>query len=378
MADIPFFRNLKLKQFEFWKKSPEKILGLDFGSSSIKLIQLKKEHETAVLETYGEIALGPYDNKSVGQAVSFSKEKLESALTDLLKESDAKAKDAVISIPLRSSFVRVIEFPQMSEGELKVAVPFEARRYVPVPLTDVEMDWWEIPEALLPEKKTESEEETFKKRKTMSVLFVAIHKEIIENYRTLASDLGLEIRGFEIEVFSLARSSFYQELSPILLLDFGASSTRFTIMDYGIIRSTHQISQGSQNLSWALMRSLGSDFNLAEEMKRKIGLSDKPENQQAVSIINPFLEIILSEAKRMIADYRWRYKRSINHVFLAGGGSQLKGFANLATNSLGIETGQINPFQNVIYPAFLESVLKEIGPSFGIALGLAIRGLKEE
>lgn len=378
MADIKFFKNLDLKKgLAFWAKPQTSVLGIDIGSASVKVAQLRKEKETAVLETYGELAVGPYDGKSIGQPANLAPEKMTELLTDLLKESGVKTNEGMLSIPLRASFMTTIDLPLMSEQELKNAMLLEARRYVPIPLTDVEVDWWEIPESLVLKQK-EDGERIFQKRKTTEILLVAIHKEIIEKYRNMAERIGLQVRGFEIENFSIARSSLYQELSPILLIDIGAASTKFTILDYGIVRFSHQIPQGSQNLTLALMHSTGGDFAFSEETKRKIGLSDRPENQEAANTIKPILEFIFSEAKKVMSDYRRHSRRSVNHAVLSGGGALLKNLVNFSANALGIETDLANPFQRVAYPAFLEPVLKEIGPSFAVAIGLALRGLKEE
>lgn len=378
MADIPFFKNLALKsKINLWRKTSPRIIGLDLGSSSIKLVQLKKERERAILETYGEISTGPYFKKEVGQVVHLTEEQTVEIIKDLLKESGAKTNEVILSVPLKSSFITTIDLPLMSDNELKEAVPFEARRHIPLPLTEVEMDWWALPQALEIKRK-DSQESIFEKKEKIKVLLVAIHKERIEEYRTIVSHSGLKIKGFEIEVFSLARSALLQELSPILLIDLGASSTKMAVMDYGVVRLTHQFQRGSQEISAVLSHSLNVSFERAEKLKKEIGLSLKPEDQEIVGVIKPVMDHIFSEAKRIMIDYRRKEGRSISHLILAGGGSSLKGIVDFAINNLGIEARMVNPFRKVAYPLFLDPVLKEISPSLAISLGLALRGLKEE
>lgn len=355
----------------------QRIIGLDIGSASVKLVQLKKEKERAILETYGELSIGPYLKKETGRVISLTEDESVLIIKELLKESGAKTNEAVVSVPLKSSFITTIDFPLMSEAELKEAVSFEARRHIPISLSEVEIDWWAMPKALETKKRAE-EEELFEKKEKVKVLLVAIHKEVIEKFRAIASRAGLNIKGFEIEVFSLARSSIMQELNPILLIDFGASSTKMSVVDYGVIRETLQFQRGSQEITLALSHSLNIDFSRAEKIKKETGLSLKPEDQEATSVIRPVLDHILSEAKRIMIDYRKQEQRSISHVVLSGGGSSLKGLADLVINDLGVEARLTNPFRKTAYPLFLEPVLKEIGPSLAIATGLALRGLKEE
>lgn len=378
MADISFFENLALKsKLGFLKGESQRIIGLDIGSASIKLVQLKKEKERGILETYGELNIGPYLKKEAGQVISLTEDESVLIIKDLLKESGAKTNEIIVSVPLKSSFITTIDFPLMSDAELKEAVSFEARRHIPISLSEVEIDWWAMPKALETKKRAE-EDGLFEKKEKVKVLLVAIHKEIIEKFRAIALKAGLSIKGFEIEVFSLARASIMQELSPILLIDFGASSTKMSVVDYGVIRETLQFQRGSQEITLALSHSLNIDFPRAERIKKEVGLSLKPEDQETVSVIRPILDHILAEAERIIIDYRRREERSISHIVLSGGGSSLKGLADLVINNLGIEARLANPFRKTAYPLFLEPVLKEIGPSLAIATGLALRGLKGE
>src|SRR3989338_2928921 len=378
MADISFFENLALKsKLGFLRGESQRIIGLDIGSASVKLVQLKKEKERGILETYGELSIGPYLKKETGQIVSLTEDELVLIIKDLLKESGAKTNEIIVSVPLKSSFITTIDFPLMSDAELKEAVSFEARRHIPISLSEVEIDWWAMPKALETKKRVE-EEGLFEKKEKVKVLLVAIHKEVIERFRAIASKAGLHIKGFEIEVFSLARASIMQELSPILLIDFGASSTKMAIVDYGVIRETLQFQRGSQEITLALSHSLNIDFPRAPKSIKRIGLSLKPEHQETASVIRPILDHILAEAERIIIDYRRREERSISHIALSGGGASLKGLADLVINNLGIEARLANPFKKTAYPLFLEPVLKDIGPSLAIATGLALRGLKEE
>ena len=117
-------------------------------------------------------------------------------------------------------------------------------------------------------------------------------------------------------------------------------------------------------------------FSRAEEMKREIGFSSRPEYKEAAAVIEPLLDLIFMEARRTIADYRRRRNRVIDHVILTGGGALLNGVVDFAVNKIGIETVLADPFSKVEHPSFLRPVLKEAGPSFSNVLGLALRGLK--
>lgn len=84
---LPFLNSI------FRKRGGESVAGIDFGSSAIKVVQLRKKNEQAVLETYGSVALGPYAGIDTGRATRLSSEKLVEALKDVLQESKITATD---------------------------------------------------------------------------------------------------------------------------------------------------------------------------------------------------------------------------------------------------------------------------------------------
>lgn len=373
--DITFFKKLEFPgSLALFRKRETSVIGVDFGSSSLKLVQLRKEKEQAVLETYGELAAGPYGGGEVGKSVRLVSEKVTQMLSDLLKEANVTARRAVVSVPLRSSFVTQISLPLMSEAQLKEAIGFEARRYIPVPVGEVVLDWWVLPQGLSGEG--EKEEGLAKERKFMEVLLVAIHREVLEKYKSIFEKTGIEITSFEIEVFSQVRAALFREVSPVLLVDFGSSATRFSVVDYGIVRISHSLDKGSQDLTQALSRSLGIDFERAEKLKRDTGLSPRPEHQEIRGVLEPVLDHIFSEGQRVAEEYRRRSEHSLRRLWLCGGASNLKGLVDFTINKFGVEARLAHPFSRVDYPAFLEPVLKELGPVFTTSLGLALRELQ--
>ena len=107
---------------KFFAQPEPRALGIDIGSSAIKIVQLKKKNGQAILETYGELALGPYAGLSVGQAVALSPDKLASALSDLMREKEVNVttKACGLSIPFSSSLMAVID---MAAATAKVTAP---------------------------------------------------------------------------------------------------------------------------------------------------------------------------------------------------------------------------------------------------------------
>ncbi len=356
--------------FSMFGGKPEGILGIDIGSSSIKLVQLKKEKERAILETYGELSLANYAKGEDGRSVVMVNDKIKEALTDIIRESQAKASRAVISIPLRNSFVTTMTMPELSKDELKEAISYEARKYIPIPLVETTIDWW-----VLPPESTEAAASSLgsAQKQFINVLLVAVPNEVIEKYKAIFSGAGVTISGFEIESFGEARAVRH-DAGTSLMMDLGASSTKMALIDNGVVRATHSVSQGAWTLTQALQQSLGLDFERAEALKREFGIVRRPETQGAVSVLEPLIDSIAQEGERFVLDWKRRGGRSISKVWLGGGGALLRGIDDVMVKKFGVEAEIINPFAKVIYPAFLEPTLKEIGATFATAVGLGLRG----
>jgi type IV pilus assembly protein PilM len=132
---------------ELFSKKSGSVLGIDIGSSSIKVVQISRKNGHAILETYGELALGPYTGKGVGESVALPQEKIIEAVKDMLKEKEVNitTMSCGVAIPFASSLMAVIEMPDVSRKELEQMIPIEARKYVPVPISEVTLDWYVIP-----------------------------------------------------------------------------------------------------------------------------------------------------------------------------------------------------------------------------------------
>ena len=355
----------KLKGFFSSFQKENRFLGVDIGTSSIKIAQLRRERERGILETYGEISLG-----DVGRSIAVNQDKLKEAIADIIKEAKATAKSAVVSVPLRSSFLTVMKMPRLPDRELTEAIPYEARKYIPVPISDVVVDWWVLPPSGRERAESSIGSGT---RSFMEVFLAAVPRDLIDKYKTVFLDTGLEIESFEIEPFSCARASLRRDLGTVLLMDFGARSVKFAIADGGAIRAAHNFEKGSQDISLTLSQSLGVDFERAEILKREVGLFHGPETEGISNVIEPIVDIINSEGERFLLDWKRAGGATISKVIVSGGGAMLKNLNDSIIKKYGVEVEMANPFAKVVYPAFLEHTLTEIGSTFTNAIGLALK-----
>ena len=355
-------------------------LGIDIGSSSIKVVEIEKKDERVVLRNYGEIALGPRAGISVGQATNLPPEKVAEALKDLLAEASISPQHILFAIPLSSSLLSVIELPDVGKKELESMIPLEARRYIPIPLSEVSLDWWVLPKIGTQQKPAPQADGEQKVVGKIEVIIAALHNDVMQKYQTIKqlAHMPGDASHYEIEIFSNIRSVVGHGLDATLVIDMGASSAKLAIVDKGVVRGSHMISSGAQEITTALARSLSISFDKAEEIKRRTGAMGDYEGRDVLTIAQVVLPNLIDEASRFAQNYERKYDTKIKKVILIGGGACLKGIEKIVAKGFpdaSIVVG--DPFSRVEAPSSLASNLKKIGPSFGIALGVALRGLEE-
>jgi type IV pilus assembly protein PilM len=362
-------------------KGGDSAIGIDIGSSTIKVVEIKKKGGKAILETYGSIALGPYDDLEAGKVTNLSVDKVIAALKEVLKQSGVTGSSLALAIPVQSSLIFTIELPaQIGEAEMAEIVPTEARKYIPLPITEVSIDYFVLPkrEASFVDMNTEVSETTPTLVPTdkINVLVVATQNDAVARYRSIVSGCNLSAAFFEIEVFSSIRSNFEHELSPVLLMDFGASRTKLSIVEFGMVKGYHTIERGGADITNSISKSLSLSFSEAEKMKKDFGLFGNPAEKSLADIIKVHVDYIFSETNNVLLGYEKKYNRTISKVIFTGGGSILKGLQEVAVNNFKAEIEKGRPFAKISAPAFLSKVLDNMGPEFAVALGLALRKLQ--
>jgi type IV pilus assembly protein PilM len=352
------------------------VIGVDIGSSSIKVVQLKKKAGKAVLQTYGEIALGPYAGIEIGRATKLPAEKIAEAMLDLLKEANVSTPDAAMSIPMRSSMVSVFKMPDMKSQQLAQMVPIEARKYIPVPIAEVSMDWFVIPK--IEDEEAAPTTEKIGLQKFQEVMTVAIHNDILNDFNLVVNKTGLKTSFFEVEMFSTARSVLEPGyLMPVMIVDIGAGATKVYITERGVVRDSHIIGKGSQDITLAISKSLGVPVDFAEKLKRSFGANSPQQDEVITNISDITMNPIFTDANNILLKFQKEHNKNVSMVLLTGGGALLKGLPEKAQQKFGIQTLISNPFDKVETPAFLEGVLQQTGVMFAGAIGLAMRKLQE-
>jgi type IV pilus assembly protein PilM len=339
-------------------------IGIDIGSSSIKIVQLRDLRGVPTLLTYGELQLGPYEGIDIGRVTHLPADKAAEALTTIIKEAGATGTHVALSISYNSSFMSMMLVPTTDHEQIGAMIPIEARKYIPTSLSKVSLDW-------VPLGVTENQNST-------KVLVSAIYNEATEWYENIMKTGAYEVAAREIEVFSTIRSVVSPKDETVAIVDLGASSTRLYIVSKGIVKKTHSIPLSGSEITASLADELGIEYEKAEEKKRALGLAGDPHDTRVQKIILGHVERGMRELHIVMKRFEQEEHATIQKVILSGGGSLLSGLTTFAHDMFAVPVVMAVPFSKVAYPAFLEGTLKEGGAVFSAALGAALRTYRLE
>jgi type IV pilus assembly protein PilM len=345
------------------------VVGIDIGSSSIKVVEIKEDKEVLTLVTYGELQLGPYAGRGIGESVILTPKQEQEALVDVLRESAVTAKKAVFAMPLSSSFVTNVSIEAEPKADLTPLVRIEARKVIPASLTEITLDWAEVEKKKDPslDKKQKAAESTRR-----DVLIAAIQNSALERFKVLMQYANMQEPPTEIECFSTIRSIYETASSDTVIIDIGSVSSKLYIVKNGLLMRMHRIRAGGTIATENISQSLKLAFEDAELKKQNA--SDKDTDFAAMQRAHhSSYERAFREFNQVIREYEQKQGAITSPVYVCGGGAMFPGIDSLLHEVTSREVVRAHPFRKVAYPAFMQDTLKEIGPTFTASLGAALR-----
>ncbi|MBI2017863.1 type IV pilus assembly protein PilM [Candidatus Daviesbacteria bacterium] len=337
-------------------------VGLDIGFSSIKVVALSKDKQFKL------VSLGSIPAPSPGM-ISDSDPDLEAvavAIKRLLDDTKIEDKEVVVALPESKVFTRVIDdLPYLTDAELSSAIKYASEEFIPMPLTEVNLNW----QVLLKSKDRSKDTKTV-------VLVIASPKNVVSKYVKVLSMAALHPKALETETIAVTRSLVGNNpFSPSsLIIQLGATTTDFAVVSKGLIWLTRSISTGGSALTRSLAQNFNFEFPQAEEYKKVYGLMEDQLEGKVLEALRPIVEIIATEAKRVIQSYETKYPNDpIKRAVLSGGGAKMPRFVIYLANRMALEVQEADPWYSIEKDKGLISKLSQDAPSYSVAVGLALR-----
>ncbi|MFA6524746.1 MAG: pilus assembly protein PilM [Patescibacteria group bacterium] len=361
--------------------SKKSFIGIDLGTSSIKVVELENEKGRPKLITYGFAEQSTDVIKSDSQE---AQKEIVAALKAIISQAKVTTMKAVAALPSFAVFSSIISLPSMSKKDLVAAVRWEAKKFVPMPLEEMILDW-KVLNSDKKEDKGAKEDEVNDKRintaqptggsKNIRILLTAAPKTLVKRYVDIFKQANLQLVSLETESFALERSLIGNDRSATMIVDIGAIACDISVIVDGIPILNRSVDIGGNTITKAIANSLNVNLDRAEQFKRDFGISAAGDSSQGQipRTIEFIVSSIINEIKFVLNLYQNQGERAIEKVVLAGGSSFLPNLTSYLEKALNIKVFIGDPWARVVYPVDLKPVLQELGPRFAVSIGLAMR-----
>lgn len=324
-----------MKQTIFYHDKP--VFGLDIGFDSIKVMQVNKDNKrNHTVQGYGITSFTP---DAIKDGVIVDIETLAKAAKKLFDAhivGDITTRRVALAVPSTRTFTQALTLPKMPKKNLKQAVMGQIEQYIPAQIDELYIHF-----DILRETPTELE-----------LQIVAAPKVIVDSYLALMRVLGLETIAIETTINSSSRLFVHAEQSnvPTILIDFGSVSCDITIYDQGVL-TTGTVPGGGDSITSLIAKKLGVSHQEAHVIKTRYGLSVSKKQAAITEALQPILDQLGKEVRRMIRYYEERSttQRKINQIVTMGGGANLPGLSDFMTNHLRLATRMCDPWKHLSF-----------------------------
>ncbi|XXF76629.1 type IV pilus assembly protein PilM [Myxococcaceae bacterium GXIMD 01537] len=346
-------------------------LGLDIGSTSVKMILLKEQRKRGevgyALQSFGMKPLPP---EAIVDGALMNSTAIVQALQDLMSELKVKGKEVAIGVSGHSVIIKKIQMPRMTQEELEESIQWEAEQYIPFDVKDVNIDT-----QILDSGGNDATGQ-------MDVLLVAAKKDMINDYTTVVSEAGLAPVVVDVDAFAVQNmfSVNYDlpEKETVVLINAGASVVNINIIANGVTVFTRDVTIGGNQFTEEIQKQLNVSYEEAEALKIGGNRADADAvvPQEVERVLSSVAEQVAGEIQRSLDFYAGTAAdANFSKVFLSGGTAKIPALFKTIEARVGVPVEILNPFRKIdvdnrrFDPAFI----MDVAPMAAVAVGLALR-----
>lgn len=349
--------------FSFLEK---KLVAVDLGTSSIKIAEIEVGRKGPVLTKFGVFPLNPH---TISNGEILESAVVAQSLETLARTSKTKRKHVATGMWGASIIVKKISMPKMDEALINDQIKWEAEQYIPFDINEISLE-----HHVLKNRSGSSE--------SMEVLLIAAKQEFIFRFIEVIEAAQLKCAVIDVCGFALANcfEANYGVLDgTVALLNIGAGSTNFVVLDGGDIIFCRDIAVGGQTHTLEINKSMGVSLPEAESLKISASLGQEvpPEVNNIIATTN---EQVIDEIRNSFEFFTATSSgTSIQRMFVSGGSIFVPGLVDGISKAVNLPYEVFDPFQRISYDSknFQPDYISQIKAISPVALGLALRKLKE-
>ncbi len=339
-------------------------VGLDIGSSSVKLVHLKEKKGGYALSAFATAKLPP---ETIVDGALMNSAAVVQAIQELVAGQKVKMKEVAIGVRGHSVIIKKISLPRMTQEELDDSIQWEAEQYIPFDVKDVNIDT----QILTPPDVAGQ----------MDVLLVAAKKEMINDYTSVCAEAGLAPAVVDVDAFAVQNAyEANYELVPgetVVLINVGASVTNVNIIANGVTTFTRDVTMGGNSFTEEIQKQLNVSYDEAEALKvGGQGESDAVVPQEVERVIQGVAEQLAGEIQRSLDFYAaTAADNRISRVYLSGGTARIPALFKVIEQRAAVPVEVLNPFKAIEIDnrKFDPLLLTNAASAAAVAVGLALR-----
>jgi type IV pilus assembly protein PilM len=344
----------------FYKDKP--IIGLDISQTGIKVMAVDPKKWSVL--GYGSVDLDP---AKVQASLEGDDPYLGENLAALLKDKligTLPSNHAVVGIPTSRTYSRTFTVPVSAEKSLHDAVEVEVDQYIPVPFSSLYVDY----------------EIIARTKEELTIVMSAVPRILVDNCHAALENAGIQPIMIEPSINSVARVLEATEEGHLttLIIDIGPASTDIAVLEGGTIRVSGGLGIGGNTFTLDIAKKMNVALENAHQLKVLNGLSASPRQAKISAALQPSLQRILTEVRKVIRYYNERLNdnHNIEQVLVVGGGSNVPGIGDYFTNELVMAARVASPWQKLDFGS-LPQPNKQFRPRYIAVAGLASIDQKE-
>ncbi|HEX7124979.1 MAG TPA: type IV pilus assembly protein PilM [Thermodesulfobacteriota bacterium] len=342
------------------------LVGLDIGSSSIKLLELKGVRGGYQLVHFGH---APLHGEAIVEGALMDAAAVADTIRSLVQAHKVKTKDVATSVSGHSVIIKKISLPTMSDKELADQIRWEAEQYIPFDINDVNLDFQVLDRGGAGGQ--------------MEVMLVAAKKNMITDYSAVVAEAGLNPAVVDVDSFAL--SNMFEVNYPeerdrtVALINIGCSVLNLNVVRKGTAAFNRDVSIGGKQFTEELQKQFGLSAEDAEAAKLGKGGGGVGKDD-VLAALQPVAGSIAGEVSRSLDFFgSTAPDERISKILLSGGAARTPGLAEVIAERTGVPVEMANPFKKIAYDpkVFDPEHIEYMGPSAAVAVGLALRKANE-
>jgi len=340
----------------------KKLIGLDIGTSSIKMAELDVGRNSVQLLSFG-FAPTPAGALNGGEITNPAA--IAQAVHALTFEMKSRRKQAATGMWGTAVIVKKITIPRIEKKLIAEQIKWEAEQYIPFDINDIHLAY----HVINPNSNSE----------TMDLLLIAAQREIVGQYVAAVTGAQLQSSVLDVSGFALANvfEANYGKVGgeTVALLNVGAGVTNFVVLQGGEVIFSRDIPIGGFHYTNEIHKEMGVTLPEAESLKIS-AVAGSPVPDEIHSVLSATNEMVTDEIRNSFEFFAGSNAGvMITRCFLTGGSSVLPGLSEHIARVTMVPLEILNPFLRVKANAknFNAKYLRQIAPFASVAMGLGLR-----